>query len=282
MDSACLSSNEELPPLIGKGAPRPCIVTPLQGSTPHTVFYDLTHDNESPLMKRTAEDALATGALVTFTKAALGSNKGFDDLYPKLLNLVTDNRLYDVNEGKVDGGIGRVKRVLNHLHTEMLEGGFVEGHVHEEGEVRATTRLRLMFSQYIVVHRVHPITHKGYMLVVHTAFKGFFGHGWSESRLKWCSGVLTRVSVKPIRLSRTKVKYIFGATLKTRFSEWQDDPKVHRGIPSTLEEIPEPHIKLGFDGEDYAEIVVPDSFDPGSIMVFATDMAVRPFTLTGG
>lgn len=134
MDGACLSSAEELPALVGKGAPRPCVVTPLQGSSPHAVFYDVTHDNETPLDKRTAEDALSTGALVTFTKAALGSNKGFDDLYPKLLNLVTDNRLYEVAP-KGTGGIGKVKRVLNHLHVEMLEGGYSEGHVHEEGEV---------------------------------------------------------------------------------------------------------------------------------------------------
>ena len=134
MDAACLSSGEELPSLLGKGASRPCIITPLQGSAPHTVFYDVTHDNETPHDKRTAEDALSTGALVTFTRAALGSNKGFDDLYPKLLDLVTDDRNYEVDVTGL-GGIGRVKRVLNHLHTEMMQGGFVEGHVHEEGEV---------------------------------------------------------------------------------------------------------------------------------------------------
>jgi hypothetical protein len=134
MDESCLSSTEELPSLYGKGAPRPCVVTPHQGSAPHAVFYDVTHDNETPNDKRTAEDALSTGALVTFTRAALGSNKGFDDLYPKLLNLVTDNRMYEVNETG-EGGIGKVKRVLNHLHTEMMSNGFTEGHVHEEGEV---------------------------------------------------------------------------------------------------------------------------------------------------
>jgi glycogen debranching enzyme len=139
MDDSCLSSTEELPPLFGKGAPRPCIVTPHQGSVPHAVFYDVTHDNETPHDKRTAEDALSTGALVTFTRAALGSNKGFDDLYPKLLNLVTDNRLYEVNP-RGEGGIGKVKRVLNHLHTEMMSNGFTEGHVHEEGEVSRTER----------------------------------------------------------------------------------------------------------------------------------------------
>ena len=136
MDDACLSSQEELASPVGKGAPRPCVVTPLRGSSPHTIFYDVTHDNKTPSQHRTAEDALSTGALVTFIRVAVGSNKGFDDLYPVYLDLVTDDRLYEVNGSKMDGGIGRVKRVLNHLHTEMMEGGFVEGHVHEEGEVR--------------------------------------------------------------------------------------------------------------------------------------------------
>lgn len=149
MDSACLSSAEELPSLHG-GAPRQCIVHPLSGCVPHAVFYDVTHDNETPLSKRTAEDALSTGALVTFTKAALGSNKGFDDLYPKLLDLVTDSRPYEV-QGSVgkegDAGIGKIKRVLNHLHVEMMEGGFVEGHVHEEGEVSCVD-LGCLYRQY--------------------------------------------------------------------------------------------------------------------------------------
>lgn len=145
MDADCLSSEEELPPLVKGGAPRPCVVTPVSGSSPHAVFYDVTHDNETPLDKRTAEDALSTGALVTFTKAALGSNKSFDDLYPKLLNLVTDNRLYNVDPTGA-GGIGRVKRILNHLHTEMLEGGYSEGHVHEEGEVSDLVKCELTSS----------------------------------------------------------------------------------------------------------------------------------------
>ena len=72
---------------------------------------------------------------MTFTKSALGSNKGFDDMYPKLLNLVTDDRPYEIHDVEPQSGIGKVKRVLNHLHTEMMTGGYTEGHVHEEGEV---------------------------------------------------------------------------------------------------------------------------------------------------
>lgn len=247
MDGTVLSKKGELPPLYHGGAPRPCVVYPLPGSAPHAVFYDVTHDNESPAHKRTAEDALSTGALVTFTKAAIGSNKGFDDLYPALLNLVTDTRMYNVGDD-ANGGIGRVKRILNNLHTKMMYEGYDEGHVHEEG-------------QYIMIHRVHPRTHQGYMIVAHTAFPGNSGRGW----------------VNPFKLSRTKVEFLFGATLHTRIGEWKDDDKVHYGIPSTLTEIPAESVKIvnGRDDHgDYTQFTVPDNFDPGSILVFSTCMDV--------
>lgn len=104
-------------------------------------MFDLTHDNESPLFKRSAEDALSTGTLVTFMCSAIGSVKGFDDLYPKHLNIVSENRKYEVG---TENGIGSIKRVLNHLHAEMMIEGFNEGHVHQENDVRCPQ------SQYLI------------------------------------------------------------------------------------------------------------------------------------
>ena len=135
MDGACLTTKEELPPPTGKGPTRPCVVIPHNGSAPHALFFDLTHDNETYLDKRSAEDALSTGALVTFSFCAIGSVKGFDDLHPKLLNLVRESRMYEVTGQKDNSGIARAKRLLNSLHTEMALGGFQEGHVHEENGV---------------------------------------------------------------------------------------------------------------------------------------------------
>ena len=135
MDGACLTSKEDLPPPTGKGPTRPCIVSPHNGSVPHALFYDLTHDNESYLDKRSAEDALSTGALMTFSYSAIGSVKGFDDLYPKLLNLVQESRKYEVTNLSEKSGIAKVKRILNSLHTEMALGGYIEGHVHQENDV---------------------------------------------------------------------------------------------------------------------------------------------------
>ena len=135
MDGACMVSKEEIQSPTGKGPIRTATVIPLNGSPPHALLYDLTHDNESPLDKRSAEDALSTGALVTFSLSAVGSVKGFDDLYPKLLGLVQEKRKYELTGLGENSGIARAKRLLNGLHLEMVLGGYGEGHVHQENDV---------------------------------------------------------------------------------------------------------------------------------------------------
>lgn len=139
MDGECVTSKEDLPPPTGKGPTRPCVVIPHNGSVPHAMFFDLTHDNETYLEKRSAEDALSTGALMTFSWSAIGSVKGFDDLYPKLLDLVSEKRRYELTQLGPKSGLGKAKRILNSLHTEMALEGFEEGHVHEENGVSGHT-----------------------------------------------------------------------------------------------------------------------------------------------
>ncbi len=245
MDSACLARHEELPPPTGRGPIRNCVVMPLRGSAPHAVFYDVTHDNETPYDKRTAEDALSSGALVTFTGAAIGTTKGFDDLYPKLLNLVSDKRKYQVPSQETNHGIGKAKRILNHLHQELASGGYVEGHVHQEND-------------YIVMHRVHPSTLKGYLLIAHTAFnKGGSGRG----------------HINPFKLSGQTVDYIFGASIKVDAGDFKDSDEEFQCLPSTLIEIPSGPIQEGKDENgSYTEIIVPDQFEPGSILLYSTEM----------
>jgi glycogen debranching enzyme len=82
-------------------------------------------------------------------------------------------------------------------------------------------------------------------------------------------------TVKPIKLSRTKIRHILGAGIKTHLDQWQDDANLHRGIPSELLEIAAPEIKTGHDDDGaYSEVVVPAEFPPGSILLFETDMEV--------
>jgi len=135
MGGVCMTSTEEVPSPTGKGPVRQALISPLNGSLPHALLYDLTHDNESPMDKRSAEDALSTGALTTFSYSAIGSVKGFDDLYPRLLNLVRENRQYKITGTGEESGIAKVKRILNKLHLEMVLSHYEEGHVHQENNV---------------------------------------------------------------------------------------------------------------------------------------------------
>ncbi|KAF6752983.1 glycogen debranching enzyme [Ephemerocybe angulata] len=246
MDGACMVSKEEIQSPTGKGPVRQAVVIPVNGSLPHALLYDLTHDNESALDKRSAEDTLSTGALVAFSFCATGSVKGFDDIYPKLLNLVHEKRKYELSG--LDGetcGIAKVKRVLNELHLEMVLGGFEEGHVHQEND-------------YIILHRVQPKSLKGYLVVAHTAFQ---------------KGSKDRGHITPIQLRKTRAKYILGASIEIPSYEIPKDEKVLRGLASKLVDIPPVNIqRKSDDAGAYSEIVVPDYFPPGSIMVFETQI----------
>ncbi|KAJ3745558.1 glycoside hydrolase family 13 protein [Lentinula detonsa] len=259
MDAACLTSTEEIPSPTGKGPLRKAIVTPLNGSMPHALLYDLTHDNESPLHKRSAEDALSTGALVTFSYSATGSVKGFDDLYPKLLNLVGEKRKYEVTGVNEGSGIARIKRVLNALHLEMVLGGYEEGHVHQEND-------------YIVLSRVQPSTQKGYLLVAHTGF---------------AKGTKDRGYISPIKLRRTRAKFIMGASIDIHSHDLPADVNTLKGLPHKLVEMSPVVVPQGLDAESpYAEIIVPEYFPPGSIMLFEThlqeyDASLDQFVISG-
>lgn len=244
MDTDCLAEHGKVT-LPGSKTEKASIIIPLEGSTPHALFMDVTHDNETPTAKRTTEDALTMGSLVAFSWSAIGSTKGFDDLYPRLLNVVTETRRYATFDHVEDSGIGAVKRILNHLHTEMVADGYSEGHVHQEND-------------YIMMHRVHPQTHKGYLLIAHTAF---------SQRGK------DRGYINPIKLNRTKAQYIFGKSIEITSREVPKDDKVLRGLPSKLHDIPAPPLNEGQDGDGfYTEIIVPDYFPPGSVMLFSTYM----------
>lgn len=124
----------------------------IRSSPIHALLMDCTHDNETPNDKRTVEDTLPTAALVAVCACAIGSNVGFDECYPHLLNIVTEERLYTF-----DSGIGKIKRILNDMHTEMAELDSDETYLHHEGE-------------YITFHRADPITGKGWFLIARTKF----------------------------------------------------------------------------------------------------------------
>ena len=80
-----------------------------------------------------------------------------------------------------------------------------------------------------------------------------------------------RLLVGPIKLRRTRTRFIFGAHIEIPHYEISKDAKTIRGLPSTLVDIKNIAVPQRSDGERaYSEIVVPEYFPPGSIMLFET------------
>lgn len=67
---------------------------PLLPTLSPSLFFDCTHDNETPQQKRTAIDALPNAAVVAASVSAIGSSRGYDELVPKVLSVVTERRSY--------------------------------------------------------------------------------------------------------------------------------------------------------------------------------------------
>lgn len=217
----------------------------------HALFMDCTHDNEVPAQKRDARDTLPTAALVNMCASATGSVMGFDEVYPKLVDLVSEKRLYtsasstkSVKVGGGEGGIGGIKKLLNQIHTLMGMDGYDETHIHHE-------------DQYITVHRVHPESRKGYFLIAHTAFPGY-GNG--------------NGGFSPVHLTGTKARHLGSWMLEVDTSEEaikeaEGDKKYLRGLPSKVVDLP--GIRMEVKADETC-ISVRDKFPPGSIALFET------------
>lgn len=227
------------------------IIRRIKPSPVHALFMDCTHDNETPAQKRDARDTLPNAALVSMCSSATGSVMGYDEIYPKLVDLVNETRLYTsassskpVKIGGGENGIGGIKKLLNQIHTLMGKDGYDETHIHHE-------------DQYITVHRVHPESRKGYFLIAHTAFPGY-GNG---------NGAFSAVN-----LTGTKARHLGSWMLEVDASEEAkekvlEDKKYLRGLPSRVIDLP--GIRMEVKGDD-TTITVRDKFPPGSIALFET------------
>ncbi|CAK1552429.1 unnamed protein product [Leptosia nina] len=147
--------------------PRYAIV-PAVPSVAHAMLLDQTHDNPSPVSKRSLFDLLPSAALVAFAACATGSTRGYDDLVPHHIHVVDEERLYpawaDGDEPpeasvKVEDGLLAARLALNQLHRQMATDGYTEVFVDQ------------MDEDVVAVTRHHPVSRKSVILVAYTAFR---------------------------------------------------------------------------------------------------------------
>ena len=223
----------------------------IRPSPVHALFMDCTHDNEVPAQKRDARDTLPNAALVSMSTSAIGSVMGYDEVYPRLVNLVSEHRQYsskysdtvDLSVGPGEGGIGGVKKLLNSIHSAMGVHGYNESHVHHDGE-------------FITVHRVHPKSRKGVFLVARTVFPG-----QGDGNL-----------LPSTYLVGTRAKHIGTWALEVDASKEATDKALANqiyltGLPSRVYAFE--GTKIEEHGDDTV-ITVSDRFVPGSIALFET------------
>lgn len=211
----------------------------LSNQAPHALFMDCTHDNQTPAQIRTVEDTLSTAALVAFCSSAVGTTFGYDETYPKLLDVVGETRQYGHD---YNSGIGKAKLQLNAIRKSLaLESeesyNDQEMYIHHEG-------------QYITIQRYNTITGEGWFLIARSKFEQHPGHQ----------------VLSPVELAGTLVKAEFSYTLK-QTGDFVENDKILTGIPTELVELDATYIEC--NGED-SVIRVTDSFAPGSIAVFST------------
>ena len=129
------------------------------------IFVDQTHDNESPMQRYTAANMLPVSAMTCVAYCAAGSNRGYDEMVPHHINVVTEVRSYMPwcefgSELKVGPKVGLVpaRKALNKLHVWLARNGFKETFVDQKS------------NEVITVTRHNHDTRESCVLICRTAF----------------------------------------------------------------------------------------------------------------
>ncbi|GAB1601007.1 glycogen debranching enzyme-like isoform X1 [Argonauta hians] len=180
-------------------------VKPLVNHTAHAIFFDQTHDNPSPIEKHSPYDVLPSTALVSMACCATGSNRGYDELVPHHINVVTEKRLYpsyaarstDTSTSGLNSGIVLGKKMLNQLHHYLATSGYSQIYVDQ------------IDDEVVSVTRHNPLNHESVVLIARTAFNfpGDPNNNGSHIRSINLPGVVDKVLFEMNLLHRGETEY---------------------------------------------------------------------------
>ncbi|RNA36596.1 glycogen debranching enzyme isoform X1 [Brachionus plicatilis] len=222
----------------------------LQEGIAHAIFYDVTHDNKCLITSRSVYDAFASSSLVLMCDCAVGSTRGFDELVPHHINVVTEARPYKKWDQKIDRGIQKGKLLMNNLHFEMGVKGYSQIYVDQFDD--DTT----------VVTRHNPSSHESYILISRTSF---------SQPNEWTPKNVSKPLYVPSRIERV----VFEAgTVKIADSDFKPSDDFINGLENFHLNIQE-NVNFGcssfIDFIDYdgsRSLVNFKNFPPGSVICF--------------
>ncbi|XP_051552871.1 glycogen debranching enzyme-like isoform X1 [Myxocyprinus asiaticus] len=251
---------------------------PLVPSIAHAMFLDVTHDNECPIQVRSVYDSLPSSAIVSMACCATGSTRGYDELVPHQISVVSEERFYtkwnpkaepsSPDEVNLQSGIIAGKLALNRLHQELASKGFSQVFVDQVDE------------DIVAVTRHSPSTHQSVVAVCRTAFKNPKHHRYTDEVPPMCiPGKIEEVVLE-------------ARTIERQAGSYRKDERSINGMPEYTVEIKE-HIQLkdstvvrqagvtSRGRSEYVQEIVFEQLTPGSVIVFRVSLDPKSQELVG-
>uniref|UniRef100_A0A8C2SMT7 Glycogen debranching enzyme n=1 Tax=Coturnix japonica TaxID=93934 RepID=A0A8C2SMT7_COTJA len=241
---------------------------PLVPAIAHALFMDITHDNECPIQHRSAYDALPSAMIVSMACCATGSTKGYDELVPHQISVVSEERFYStwnpqalLNSGEVNfqTGILAGRLAMNRLHQELGTKGFNQVYVDQVDE------------DIVAVTRHCPNTHQSVVAVSRTAFR--------DPKTSFYSKEVPEMFI-PGKIEEV----VFEArTIERNVSPYKKDEHFINGLPNFTVELRE-HIQIkdskiikqagtAIKGpNEFVQEIEFENLTPGSVIVFRVSL----------
>ncbi|MBV95957.1 Glycogen debranching enzyme, partial [Eschrichtius robustus] len=244
---------------------QPCL-RPLMPAIAHALFMDITHDNECPIVHRSAYDALPSSTIVSMACCASGSTKGYDELVPHQISVVSEERFYakwnpevspsSIGEVNFQSGIIAARCAINKLHQELGAKGFIQVYVDQVDE------------DIVAVTRHSPSIHQSVVSVSRTAFRNPKTSFYSKEVPQMCiPGKIEEVVLEARTVERNTEPY-------------RKDANSINGLPNVTVEIRE-HIQLNESKivkqagittkgpNEFIQEIEFENLSPGSVIIFS-------------
>jgi glycogen debranching enzyme len=123
---------------------------------PPCIFFDITHDNESPVPSRGVGYLANLMTMVCVQPCAVGSTRGVEELIPHKISVVDERRLYLFPAVESDATLWPLRKALSKVRSEMCDAGYDSCHVAAVGPLIVIRRVRKHdLSQYVFIIRTH-------------------------------------------------------------------------------------------------------------------------------